>query len=143
MPSSISHPPCHINPSPSIPAQPHPLPSQQPHTLATPPITDPNTLPLKTPNASLFLWLSQKIARWRFVARHLGLEEHELERIEEDHRTGGVDEQCLQMFHTWEQRFAGNGCNYRTLGQVLRDSEKNKHLYAEYVQRVKKIENLL
>lgn len=68
--------------------------------------------------------------------------ERDLEIIVADYRVGGTDEQCYQMFLMWEQRFGGNGCNYRTLGEVLRDSDKNRHLYAEYVERVKTIEKL-
>jgi hypothetical protein len=60
-----------------------------------------------------------------------------LERIVADHQVGGTDEQCYQMLLTWQQRFTGNGCDYRTLGKVLLDSDKNKHLFAEYVKKVK------
>lgn len=77
-----------------------------------------------------------------FIARELGLDERVLERVIADHHLGGTDELCYQMFLVWAQRFSGNGCDYRTLGRVLQDSDKNRHLCAEYVQRVKDIEKL-
>lgn len=72
----------------------------------------------------------------------MGLVEGDLERIVSDYQVGGTDEQCYQMLVRWEQRFGGNGCDYRTLGKVLLDSDKNRHLFAEYVERVKSIEKL-
>ena len=77
---------------------------------------------------------------WKFIARHLGLEESDIERIVADHMNFGTDELCFQMFVMWERYFTDRGCDYRTLGEVLRTSEKNRHLYSEYVTRVKALE---
>lgn len=70
----------------------------------------------------------------------MGLKDADLERIVADYQVGGTDEQCYQMLLKWERKFSGNGCNYRTLGKVLLDSDENRHLFAEYVKRVKIIE---
>lgn len=72
------------------------------------------------------------------MARDLGLQEADLERIESDYQ--GMDERCYQMLLRWEQRFTGNGCSCQTLGRVLLDSDKNRHLFAEYVERAKKLQ---
>ncbi len=99
-------------------------------------------LPLKAPDTKIYLWLSTKIASWQFIGRHLGLDEADLERIRADHGGGGTDEQCYQMLLRWRMTSGRDECTYRRLGQVLRDSNKNKHLYAEYVERVRAVEKL-
>ena len=93
------------------------------------------------PKNTIYLWLSKEIVSWKFIARYLGLKENDIERIMADYRNFGTDEMCFQMFVMWERYFTGMGCDYRTLGEVLRKSEKNRHLYPEYVERVKALEN--
>lgn len=120
--------------------QPYPHGYQQPQTPPT--RDDLNSLPLKAPDTKIYLWLSTKIASWQFIGRHLGLDEADLERIRADHGGGGTDEQCYQMLLRWRMTSGRDECTYRRLGQVLRDSNKNKHLYAEYVERVRAVEKL-
>lgn len=89
----------------------------------------------------MYLWLEGRLQSWKFVARHLGLGESDLERIGYDYR--GMSEQCFQMLLRWQQTFAGTPqCSYRRLGQVLRDSERNSHLYREYVEKFMTLEQL-
>lgn len=124
----ISHQPASI---PSVPqVQRNPSPRPLPHV-------DPSSLPLKVPDRRIYLWLSSEIMSWKFIARPLGIQESEIERIEIDHR--GLDEHRFQMFQTWERRYY-HDCNYQKLGAVLLNSENNRRLYDEYVTRVKKIE---
>lgn len=117
--------------SPSIPPQP------VPHTHTADTLSP---LPLKPPSPQIYLWLAKEIRLWKFIARHLGLQESDIERIVSDFQ--GTDERCIQMFLRWEQRYSGTQCSYRKLGEVLKNSDGNKHLYDEYVMKVKGIEKL-
>jgi len=133
----MPHPPL---PQPQLPPyQPYPT-SSQPHPPTrhevVPP--SPDSLPSKPPDRNVFLWLSGELVRWKFVARQLGLTEAEIESICVDHR-GEVGEQRYQMLATWERCYF-HECSYQKLGQVLLESEGNKHLYPEYVERTKNIE---
>lgn len=117
--------------------QPHP------HQQALATVDDLGSFPqtLQVPKQSIYLWLAQEIVQWKFFARHLNLVERDIERIMNDFQ--GMSECCYQVFMRWEQSFAGSGeCSYRKLGQVLRTSEPNRHLYVEYVKRVKELEHL-
>ena len=97
---------------------------------------DPSTLPNTIPDRSVILWLSQRLVRWKFFARHLGLEDYEIERIEAEN-AGDIKEQCYAMFRTWYQR-KPEKYTYQTLGRVILDSEKNKKLYVDFVKEVVK-----
>ena len=115
-------------------------PQVQPHIssqLST--CVDPSSLPLKVPKRNIYLWLSGEILSWKFIARHLGLQESDIERITSDHN--GILEQRFQMFRTWEQQ-GFDDCSYQRLGEVLMNSEKNRHLYEEYVRKVNENEQI-
>ena len=114
---------------------PHPPPSQP----RPPEVLNPNYLPARSPDRKIFLWLSGELVRWKFIARALGLSDAEIEIIVVDHQ--GVGEQRYQMLATWERCYF-HECSYQKLGRVLLESASNKHLYPEYVERVKNLEQL-
>ncbi len=117
-------------PSLFSPSQPHsPAPGDQP---------DPSALPDKPPRVTVFLWLSQRLTKWKFFARHLGLQEHDIDRIEIENRDD-LREQCYKMFSAWHQQ-TGRACSYQTLGRVMLESEKNRNLYASFVEKVREAE---
>lgn len=119
-------------------SQPHPHPAAA-QTAPPPPVSyDLTAVPDKPPCQSIILWLSKRIVKWKFVARYLGLEDYEIDRIVEENR-GDITEQCYQMFSKWEQRMPEN-YSYRTLGKVLLENEKNKVLFAEFAKEVNEAE---
>lgn len=122
--------------------QPHPptatATSAPPPAIQSQPSYDPTLLPNKPPRRSVILWLSEKIVKWKFIARFLGLEDFEIDRIVEENPRD-VKEQCYQMFCKWEQQMP-HKYSYQTLGKVLLDSEKNKRLFADFVKEVNKAE---
>lgn len=107
--------------------------------LPTAPLLDPSTLPNKPPNRRITLWLSQRIVKWKFFARHLELPEYEIQRITEEN-PHDVGEQCYQMFHMWHRQCAPEDYTYKTIGKILLDDEKNKALYHEFVKEVLAVE---
>ena len=118
------------------------IPQEQSHDpLRLPTSEYPSSLPLEVPRRSIYLWLSNEILQWKFIARRLGLQDSDIAIIESDHRLGGLKEHRLQMFLAWEKRFYQD-CNYQRLGEVLMESDKNRHLYSEFVRRVKENEHL-
>ncbi len=132
------HPQPQLHQQPLLPQprpQPHPQQAQAPAQSSE--LLNPNSLPLKCPDKRIYLWLSGEILSWKFVARNLGLNESDIETIQTDHH--GVEEQRYQMFQVWERRNFQD-CNYQKLGKVLFESEKNRKLYPQYVERIKTIE---
>ncbi len=123
-----------VSPEPFQPPHVTPL-SQPPHR---PPPSQPDQLPNKPPEPSVILWLCEKITDWRFVARFLNMDNSEIERIGIDHRDGGVIEQRYQMFESWK-RHECREYNYRTLGDVLLQTESNRHLYPEFCRKVNEL----
>ena len=115
---------------------PHAQPQQQ-QPLPPPSVPPPTSLPdLEPPDRTdLFLWLSKSLVGWPFVARYLGFnDEATIERIKEEN-PHDVSEQCYLMLDRWyRERPSRFSC--RTLGEALFRSERNKHLYPEFVQRV-------
>lgn len=95
----------------------------------------PRSLPdIEPDRVHILVWLSDNILGWRSIARNLGLEEADIERIIEGNPYN-VTEQCYQMFEKWKrQRSSKFSC--QTLGEALLKSERNKGLYPEFVQRV-------
>lgn len=118
----MSHLPCLQIPPTVASASEHP---------ATPDIAG---LPLTPPSISVFLWLSSHLVRWKFFARHLGLGEHDIDRIELDNPKD-IQEQCYQMLRTFGQQ-QPQSCTYRRIGEALWESEKNRHLFFEYCTKV-------
>ena len=116
------------------------------HTVAAqpappPPVSyDVTAVPDKPPRRSVILWLSKRIVKWKFVARYLGLEDYEIDRIV-DENPRDLTEQCYQMFCKWEQRMPEK-YSYRILGKVLLENEKNKMLFAEFAKEVNEAETV-
>ena len=111
-------------------------PTQQQQPLppaATPP---PSSLPdiEPTDRTDIFVWLSKELVGWPFLARFLKVDEATIERIKEENLRE-VSEQCYQMLEQW-YRQRPSKFSYRTLGEALFKSERNRQLYPEYVQRV-------
>ena len=80
------------------------------------------------------MWLSDNLVGWPFIARYLGFAEPMIERVKEEN-PHNVSEQCYQMFNKWyRQRPSEFSC--RKLGEALFKSERNRHLYSEFVKRV-------
>ena len=89
----------------------------------------------------MYLWLSEKVVQWKFVARRLGLQQRDLEEIMHDCLGQGISEHCYQAFVKWEQMFAGSkDCSYLKLAEALQKSEGNRHLYVEFVKKFKEFE---
>ena len=62
------------------------------------------------------------------------MNESEIERISNDNR-GEEGEQRAQMFVSW-QRHRTREYSYRTLGDVLLNTESNRDLYRDFYQKV-------
>ena len=101
---------------------------------------NPSVLPDKEPSPSVILWLSDKIVRWKFIGRFLGLENHVLDRIEVENQ-GDVTEQCYRMLDTWRVQ-RSSPYSYRMLGEQLLKSEGNRALYPEFVKKATETENM-
>ncbi len=135
VPATEQQPQSHAPPAKRVvsPENPHVAPlSQFPHC------SQPDQLPNKPPEPSVILWLCGEITDWRFVARFLKVDNSEIERIGIDHRDGGVVEQRYQMFESWK-RHECREYNYRTLGDVLLQTESNRHLYSEFCRKVNEL----
>ena len=120
-----------------------PLSKQYPNSLPQPknntaqaqlsPPPPPTSLPDKPPSRSIILWLCERITNWKMIARFFEFDGSEIERIVIDYDT--VVEQRFQMFDSW-QRHETREYSYRTLGDVLWNSESNRHLYREFYRKV-------
>ena len=77
------------------------------------------------------------MTNWRFLARWLGLEENEVQRILEEH-PNSVREQCYQMLLRWREMDPQN-YNYHVLGDAL--LRENIELYAKFVDEVHRQES--
>lgn len=86
----------------------------------------------------MVLWLSQRLVKWKFFARHLQLKDHVIDRIEVDN-PGDVREQCYNALHAWQQEM-GKACSYQTLGKVILESERNRGLYTGFVEKLREAE---
>ena len=128
----LAHPLAHPQPHPPTTA----AASAPPSAIQSQPSYDPTLLPNKPPHQSVILWLSERIVKWKFIARFLGLEEFEIDRIVEENPRD-IKEQCYLMFRKWEQQMPDK-YSYQTLGKVLLDSEKNKRLFADFAKEVSK-----
>ena len=84
----------------------------------------------------MIIWLTDKVQRWKFLARRLALEENELHRIESDNPNNDR-EQCYQMFLRWKAVYPTN-YTYPVLGEALR--KESRELYNDYVKQVHTVE---
>ena len=81
--------------------------------------------------------LSERVTRkWKFLARELGIEEHEIQRIKEDN-AGDIQEQSYQMLLKWTQSQSGG--SYPILGEAVRKT-LDKQRYLNYVTMVNEVE---
>ena len=71
-------------------------------------------------------------SKWKFLARELEIEEHEIQKIARDNQ-GDVHEQSYQMLLKWTQ--SNGGGSYQALGEALRSTFGEK-LYLKYVRIV-------
>ena len=90
----------------------------------------------KSCDQQVIMWLTDKVQRWKFLARRLELEENELHRIETDNPNNDR-EQCYQMFLRWKAVYPQN-YTYPVLGEALR--KESKELYNDYVKQVHRVE---
>ena len=91
-------------------------------------------LPPNTPvSVHVLLKVSELVPhKWKFLARRLGVEEHEIQQIRGDNQ-GDVHEQSYQMLLKWTQ--SNGGGSYQALGEALRSTFGEK-LYSDYVKMV-------
>ena len=82
------------------------------------------------------MWLTEKVQRWKFLARRLGLQESDVSRIESDHPQD-TREQCYQMFLRLRAVDPEN-YTYPVLGEALR--KESQELYNDYVKEVHRVE---
>lgn len=135
LPPGGPHPHVHPATHPLPPGGPHPHPQAPPQALPPSGPLPPSSLPdIEPDKAEIFLWLSESLVGWPMVARNLCLAESTIERIKEENLYN-VSEQCYQMLDRWS-RERPSKFSYRTLGEALLKSERNKKLYPVYVQRV-------
>ena len=92
----------------------------------------PDELPDQKVDAAVVRDLSGELTGWVLPARHLGLEDSVIERIQIDY-PGDVREQCYQMLRTWVQQHSPTA-TYQTLGHVLLTEATN--VYPRYVEIV-------
>ena len=83
------------------------------------------------------MWLTQRVANWKFLGRWLGLPENVLSRIITDNQKSDR-EQCYQMFLRWKESDPEN-YTYPVLGDALR--KESPELYYEFVKEVHQVEN--
>ena len=87
---------------------------------------------------TVLLRLSERVTRkWKFLARELGIEEHDIQQIKGDNLGDTTQEQSYQMLLKWGES-NGGGC-YKELGEAVRMTY-GKQLHSEYVQMVIKVE---
>ena len=102
------------------------------------PITDDpdpaSLLPLTPPPTPLLLWLSERVVQWKFLGRYLDVKEHDLDRISLENQND-IREQCFQMLKRFSME-AGPRSTCQRLGRALLESERNKHLFAEFCEKV-------
>ena len=83
---------------------------------------------------TVLLRLSERVTRkWKFLARELGIEEHDIQQIKGDNQGDTIQEQSYQMLLKWKES-NGGGC-YQKLGDAVRTTY-GKQLCSEYVQMV-------
>ena len=83
---------------------------------------------------TVLLRLSERVTRkWKFLARELGIEEHDIQQIKGDNQGDTIQEQSYQMLLKWKES-NGGGC-YQKLGDAVRTTY-GKQLHSEYVQMV-------
>ena len=81
----------------------------------------------------VILKLSNHVVRqWKFLARELGMEEHEIEKIAGENAVD-MREQSYQMLLRWTQ--SNGGGSYQELGRALRETFGGK-LYSKYLKIV-------
>lgn len=89
-------------------------------------------LPNKACDQDILLWIAEKVTKWKFIGRRLGLEEAALFRIETENPKD-IREQCYQMFQHWKSVDPEN-FTYITLGEALQ--KESTKLFNEYVKMV-------
>ena len=123
-----------VIPVPSPPvytSPPHPPPPpQQPAPLRLSP-----SVAREKVSQSALLWLARRVGEWKFVGRHLGLEEYQLTRIERENQHD-IGEQVVQMLYAWKQSFPEDDSNQRILDSLkYAESVKMCQEFINYLER--------
>ena len=105
-----------------------PIPLHKPVSLESIP-----GVPNKPVQAKAFLWLQSRIVEWKWVARHLGMKETDVARIEREN-PGDIAEQCYQMLDTWHRQ--NSDTSYATLYKALQEGERSASLCKEFADFV-------
>ena len=85
-------------------------------------------------NTDVLLGLAELLPKWKFLARRLQIQEHEIQQISENY-PGDVQEQSYQMLLRWNQSKVHNNDSYNTLGEAVRKAFGDQ-LYFSYVTLV-------
>jgi hypothetical protein len=74
------------------------------------------------------------VIQWKFLGRYLDVKEPDLERISLENQND-IREQCFQMLKRFSME-AGSRSTCQRLGRALLESERNKHLFAQFCEKV-------
>ncbi len=142
-PSYPVQPPSYPVRPPSYPVQPPSYPVQPPSYQSQPPSHPSHPIPRnifkQTVTIQAKLWLSGKVIHWKFLGRQLGLDEYELEQIEQDNPRD-LSEQCYQAINKWTMNCKQEEANYGLLAAAVEFAE-NQKMRNEFIQFVKQNTN--
>ena len=83
-------------------------------------------------SSTVVLELAKVVPKWKFLARRLGIQEHEIQQITENYPSD-VEEQSYQMLLKWKKSKSDTSCH--TLGGAVR-KEFGEELYFDFVRMV-------
>ena len=89
-------------------------------------------------STDVLVGLAKRMTQWKFLARRLHIEEHDIQQIGVDF-PGSIQEQSYQMLLKWKLSLSSNNTSYHTLGEAVRQ-EFGETLYCDYVDMVREAE---
>jgi hypothetical protein len=89
-------------------------------------------------STAVLVRLAKRVTQWRFLARRLHIEEHDIQQIGVDF-PASIQEQSYQMLLKWKLSLSCNNDAYHTLGEAVRE-EFGETLYSDYVTMVREAE---
>ena len=89
-------------------------------------------------STAVLVRLAKRVTQWRFLARRLHIEEHDIQQIGVDF-PASIQEQSYQMLLKWKLSLSCNNDAYHTMGEAVRE-EFGETLYSDYVTMVQEAE---
>ena len=123
--------------APLYAATPSPVPPPHPPPPSTADPDPTSLLPTTLPPQALLLWLSEHVVQWKFLGRHLDIQEPVLERISLENPLD-IREQCYQMLKAFSMQ-GGTQSTCQRLGEALLQSERNRHLFDQFCERAREL----